>query len=266
MIENYRLYGDSVAFDASYKMLKKLSAFGTHYGVGYFLGHDTNGRLIIFANCIFARDHKDYFKMIFEFFFDIVVQDKLPMTFVTDDFSLVTEAFEELQRERKYDISHIFNWFHVTNNIRLALRDDPNGEKIFYLFCRALSTERNDVYQKLIFEIRKKIKTMEILSDFVEKQHQYCLCKLPPAFVGFAIMNSYGRNIYERINTCTIFDSYAGRFFFTLLHTECILQRNMERVTIINDNIIKHIAMRDIHELQNKLEVYVMEKLVGYFN
>jgi hypothetical protein len=65
MKKNYQQFGEVVAFDFGYRMLLKRSVFGTKYGVGYFFGHDTNGRLVVFGNCIFAREDKEYFKYIF---------------------------------------------------------------------------------------------------------------------------------------------------------------------------------------------------------
>ena len=118
MKRNYEMFGDTVNFDANYKMIKKLTVFGTKYGVGHFFGHDHNARLITFANCIFARRYQPYFKHIFEFFFDVVAGSHLPITFITDMFDPIVSALEEIQKERKYSILHLFNWFYVTNHIR----------------------------------------------------------------------------------------------------------------------------------------------------
>lgn len=110
------------------------------------------------------------------------------------------------------------------------------------------------------------VEDTQVVSDFIQREEQYVLCMLPSKFVGFTILNCFGRRVYERVNTCTRFDSYAGTFFFTLLHTERILRRNIQKVTVINDNIIKHIAEKDIHDLQDKLEVRVMERLLQLFS
>ena len=61
MKNNYRLFGDVLTFDITYKMLKKKNPFGNYYGLGFFFGQDTNSRLVLFAICLFAKDQIEYF-------------------------------------------------------------------------------------------------------------------------------------------------------------------------------------------------------------
>ena len=114
MKANFQLYGDAISFDITYKMLKKKNPFGHHYGIGYFFGQDTNARLVLFAICLIAKDEKEYFKYAFEYFFDLVTDGQIPKSLITDDFTPMTQAIQEIKKERNYNILHIFDWFHVT--------------------------------------------------------------------------------------------------------------------------------------------------------
>lgn len=95
--------------------------------------------------------------------------------------------------------------------------------------------------------------------------HRYSLCKLPPNNILFGILYKYSRALNQRINTCTVFETLTGRFFFTLLHFEKILQRLLDKVTVINQGLIKHIQFNEIHMLTVRIENQIMERLVKYF-
>ncbi len=56
MKNNYRLFGDVLTFDITYRMLKKKNPFGNYYGLGFFFGQDTNSRLVLFGICLLAKD------------------------------------------------------------------------------------------------------------------------------------------------------------------------------------------------------------------
>lgn len=114
MKKNFKMSGDSINFDSTYKMLKKTNPYGSHYGVGHFLAQDTNLRLALVGVCLFAKDCKEYFKYIFQYFFDLVAEGNIPHSIATDDVRPLTEALEEIKSERGYEFLHIFDWFHVT--------------------------------------------------------------------------------------------------------------------------------------------------------
>lgn len=67
--------------------------------------------------------------------------------------------------------------------------------------------------------------------------------------------------------TCAVFDNYAGRFFTSLLHAEKMCDNSIKKtVSVVNDNIIKHILCEDIHSLQSLLELKVMDRIIRYFS
>jgi hypothetical protein len=56
MRKNYCKYGEVINFDVSHRMIKKRSAYGINYAVGYFMAQDTNLRLVLTGICFFIRD------------------------------------------------------------------------------------------------------------------------------------------------------------------------------------------------------------------
>lgn len=85
MRKNFRLYGEVINFDATYRMIKKSNPYGGQYGVGYFMAQDTNLRYVMTGICMYARDDKTLLKSIFEYYFDIVCEGEPPYAIYSED-------------------------------------------------------------------------------------------------------------------------------------------------------------------------------------
>lgn len=49
MKKSYLRFGDILCFDITYKLIKKKVGEARHAGVGFFVGHDGNSRIVLFG-------------------------------------------------------------------------------------------------------------------------------------------------------------------------------------------------------------------------
>ena len=64
MKKNYKIFGEVINFDTTYRMIKKTNPYGGQYGVGYFMAQDTNLRYVLTGICLYAKDDKILLKSI----------------------------------------------------------------------------------------------------------------------------------------------------------------------------------------------------------
>lgn len=95
MQHNYDLYGDLVAFDITYGMLRNISSDNRRYRVGVFTVMDTNLRLLLAGIAILVDETTESFIKIFEQFFH--VHGRVPQSFITDAQATIAQALKHLQ-------------------------------------------------------------------------------------------------------------------------------------------------------------------------
>lgn len=69
MKENYIRFGDMLCFDLTYKLLKKKINVDKHIGVGFFVGMDTNLRIVLFGVAVLRKEDSLSFAFLFESLF-----------------------------------------------------------------------------------------------------------------------------------------------------------------------------------------------------
>jgi len=75
---------------------------------------------------------------------------------------------------------------------------------------------------------------------------------MPQKFVGYAITTMFGQQVLQRTRTTTVYRIHTGRLFYKLIEIEKILQREVNKVSVINTGIIKHYPA-EINYFQNKI-------------
>lgn len=83
MKKSYERLGDILCFDITYKLIKKKVGEARHAGVGFFVGHDGNSRIVLYGVSTIDKETSENFQILFDFFFDIM--GHLPQTILTDD-------------------------------------------------------------------------------------------------------------------------------------------------------------------------------------
>ncbi|TXH55647.1 MAG: hypothetical protein E6Q89_06455 [Bacteroidia bacterium] len=88
---------------------------------------------------------------------------------------------------------------------------------------------------------------------------------MPQKFVGYAITTMFGQQVLQRTRTTTVYRIHTGRLFYKLIEIEKILQREVNKVSVINTGIIKHYPA-EINYFQNKIESKLMDVLVHNYS
>lgn len=95
MRHNYDRYGDLVAFDITYGLIRNLSSDNRRYRVGFFTVVDTNLRLLLAGITILIDETTEGLIAMFHHFLQI--HGKPPQSFVTDDQAAIASAINHLQ-------------------------------------------------------------------------------------------------------------------------------------------------------------------------
>lgn len=66
-----------------------------HVGVGFFVGQDTNVRILLFGFSIIRVETKENFVELFQFFFEIM--EYLPRSIITDDQIALRNALQQIK-------------------------------------------------------------------------------------------------------------------------------------------------------------------------
>lgn len=110
MKKTYQLYGDSICFDITYKLLKKKRGQYKHLGVGFFVGLDQNTRITLYALSTIEQETSDNFYILFDFFFEVM--EHPPQTIITDDQKALGYAIERIRASKGFTYKHLLDWFH----------------------------------------------------------------------------------------------------------------------------------------------------------
>lgn len=95
MRSSYTRFGDLLAFDVIYGILKNVAHDGRKYRVGVFSVTDTNLRVLLAGMAIMAEESTGAMFTIFDLF--IQLHGKPPSSLITDDRETVTLAINELK-------------------------------------------------------------------------------------------------------------------------------------------------------------------------
>ena len=95
MRDTYAKYGDLLAFDITYGLLRNVTHDNKRYRVGVFTVHDTNLRLMLAGIAIMVDETTQAMFFLFDSF--IRLQGKPPSSIITDDQPTMASAINELR-------------------------------------------------------------------------------------------------------------------------------------------------------------------------
>lgn len=125
MKDNYKRYKDLLSFDITYNLIRNLTPTGGVYRLGVFCVTDTNIRILMAGIALMTDERVEDFCLMFQLFFRLH-EGQLPESIITDQQKSIEHAIEKLRHEdyRFGGISHIFDPFHLINNIRENLKGE----------------------------------------------------------------------------------------------------------------------------------------------
>jgi hypothetical protein len=127
MRENYARYGDLLAFDITYGLLRNVASDNRRYRVGVFSVSDTNLRLLLAGIAIIVDETTEAMFAVFDNF--IQIHGRAPSSIITDDQQTFTLAINELKRNESFEGNHMLDPWHLLKSIKPKIIGDEKTKK-----------------------------------------------------------------------------------------------------------------------------------------
>jgi hypothetical protein len=125
MRQSYLRFGDLVAFDITYGLLRNVAHDSRRYKVGVFTVNDTNLRMLFAGIAILVDETKQALFTVFDNF--IQLHGKAPASFISDDQDSVAAAINELRVNQFFNGAHMLDPWHLLK----AMKPKIPGNKTF---------------------------------------------------------------------------------------------------------------------------------------
>lgn len=193
MLENYVRFGDLLAFDITYGILRNVSQDNRRYRVGVFTVKDTNLRMLLAGIAIMVDETTQALFTIFDFFLQI--HGKPPSSIITDDQNTIALAINELKVNQFFQGNHMLDPWHLLKSIRPSISENEKEKTLKLGLIMDAITERNPYdFYKLMAELRKDDSTKEVIEILERRKSQIFYIEAEASFIGLR------RNNCEAIN------------------------------------------------------------------